>query len=104
MDELVLENDPSLERGDVGRLSKMFPCFTIRVLHDLATETVMQVGQLHESHEDALVVPKNGYVPDAISPYQKDYDEQSIIIENIPLLKFLLCEFLRTRNLEAIKL
>lgn len=52
--ELSSINNSSPESGNVGRLWKMYSSHYVKVLPDLVTETVVQVGQLYASHEVVL--------------------------------------------------
>lgn len=81
----------------------MFFSHAVKILLDLVTKTMVQVDQLHASHEVVLSVSQIGYVPDAIIPSLKDYDEQRNIIQNIPVGETTTRRFFACEEFESIK-
>lgn len=81
--ELSLGNNPSLNSGTVRWLFKMFSNFAVKVLLELVTGKIVQVGQRYASHEAVLAVSRSSYVPGRIVSSLKDYCKQRIVIQNV---------------------
>lgn len=65
---MLLGNSSSPENENLGRIFKMFSSHMVRVLLDLITVTVVQVGRTYASQEDVLAVAWGGYVPGETFP------------------------------------
>lgn len=62
---------------------KTFSSLAVKVLQDLITETMVQVGQCNASHEAVLALHRRGFVSGEVIPSLKDYDKHKYIIQNI---------------------
>lgn len=61
--DFFLENNPSLESGNVRSLFKMYSGHAVKIRQDLITETLVQVNKMYASLEVVLAVSSSGHSP-----------------------------------------
>lgn len=73
----------NVEREGVRTLFNMFFSHAVKVFLNLATETVVQLNQLHALHEFVQFVLGRGHISVEIVANLKDHDERRKSIQNM---------------------